>query len=101
MGKLTTDMLQSPEFKKLVRKRWTVAITLAVLEFVLYYGYIVLIGINKPLMATKIGEVTTLGIPFGVAVILISFILTYIYVIWANNKYDPEVKRLIQLLGKG
>jgi uncharacterized membrane protein (DUF485 family) len=93
-------MLNSPEFKHLVSKRWSVAIVLTIILFVIYYGYILLIGYNKPLLATKIGEYTNLGIPMGVLAIVLSWVLTVIYVIWANKSYDPEVKRLKDLLTK-
>ena len=92
------DMLESPEFKHLVAKRWSVSIILTIVLFVIYYGYILLIGYNKPLLATKIGEYTNLGIPMGVLTIVLSWVLTVIYVIWANKSYDPEVKRLKDLL---
>ncbi len=94
MSKTTHEMLESPEFKKMVSTRWTVSIVLTLLLFVVYYGYILLVAYDKPLLATKIGEVTTLGIPFGVGVIIAAWILTAIYVVWANGKYDPEVRRL-------
>ena len=90
----THEMLGSAEFKRLVAKRWSVSIVLTILLFVIYYGYILLIGYNKALLARKIGEVTTLGIPLGVAVIVLSWVLTVIYVVWANSSYDPEVDRL-------
>lgn len=92
------DMLESREFKHLVAKRWSVSIVLTIILFVIYYGYILLIGYNKPLLATKIGEYTNLGIPMGVGVIVLSWVLTVIYVVWANKSYDPEVKRLKDLL---
>jgi uncharacterized membrane protein (DUF485 family) len=90
----TRDMLDSTEFRRMVATRWQISIALTIVLFVMYYGYIVLIAVNKPFMARKIGEVTTLGIPLGVAVILVSWVLTAVYVFWANNSYDPEVKRL-------
>ncbi len=93
-GLSTHEMLESPAFKRLVRYRWMVSVILTLLLFVMYYGYILLIGYNKPFMATKIGEVTTLGIPLGVGVIVLSWIMTVIYVIWANKFYDVEVKNL-------
>ena len=37
---------------------------------------------------------TTLGIPMGIGMIVFAFILTAIYVVWANQVYDPEVERL-------
>ncbi|MBU4198584.1 MAG: DUF485 domain-containing protein [Verrucomicrobia bacterium] len=93
-GQSTHEMLESPAFKRLVRHRWMVSVILTLLLFVIYYGYILLIGYNKPFMATKIGAVTTLGIPLGVGVIVLSWLLTVIYVIWANKVYDVEVKNL-------
>ena len=71
---------------------------LTVALFVIYYGYILLVAANKPFMAKKIGEVTTLGSPLGIAVIVLSWFLTAVYVSWANNVYDKEVKRLRELL---
>jgi uncharacterized membrane protein (DUF485 family) len=87
-------MLDSAEFKQMVKQRWTVSVILTVALFLIYYGYIVLVAANKPFMARKIGDVTTLGIPLGVAVIVLSWILTYGYVVWANRVHDVEVKRL-------
>jgi uncharacterized membrane protein (DUF485 family) len=88
------ELIESHDFKAMVSKRWTVSIVLLVALFVTYYGYILLVGMNKESLAQKIGEYTTLGIPLGVAVIVIAFILTGIYIVWANQKYDPEVERL-------
>ncbi len=87
-------MLDSGEFKRLVARRWTISIVLTIALFLTYYGYIVLIATDKAFMARKIGEVTTLGIPLGVAVILVSWGLTAIYVVWANRVHDTEVRRL-------
>ena len=94
MRKSAHEMLASAEFKRLVSKRWTISIILTIALFVIYYGYILLIAYDKAYMAEKIGEVTTRGIPFGVAVIVLSWVLTAAYVIWANSVYDAEVTRL-------
>jgi uncharacterized membrane protein (DUF485 family) len=94
MKQTARQMLDSPEFKAMVTKRWTISVILTAILFVIYYGYIVLIAVDKAFMAQKIGEVTTLGIPLGVAVILLSWVLTAIYVIWANKVHDPEVRDL-------
>jgi uncharacterized membrane protein (DUF485 family) len=94
MKKTARQMLDSPEFKAMVTKRWTISVILTAILFVIYYGYIVLIAADKAFMAQKIGEVTTLGIPLGVLVILLSWVLTAIYVIWANKVHDPEVRNL-------
>ena len=92
--KSTSEMLASQEFKDLVRKKWTMAIILTALLFILYYGYILLIAVNKPFLAQKIGEFTTLGIPLGVAVIVFAWVLTAAYVMWAKGAPDAAVKSL-------
>ena len=94
MKQTARQMLDSPEFKRMVTKRWTFSVVLTIALFAIYYGYIVLIAVNKPLMAQKVGEVTTVGIPLGVAVILLSWVLTAIYVAWANRVHDPAVRDL-------
>ncbi|HET7754162.1 MAG TPA: DUF485 domain-containing protein [Anaeromyxobacteraceae bacterium] len=92
--KSSHEVLESPEFKALVKKRWTVSMVLLVTLFVTYYGFVLLIAGNRELMAQKIGEYVTLAIPVGVAVIFAAFALTWAYVAWANHTYDPEVDRL-------
>lgn len=87
-------LVASAPFKKLVRDRWTVSLILLAILFVVYYGYILLLGYAKDFVNTKIGDFTTLAIPLGVAVIVIAWILTLVYVWWANSAYDNEVERL-------
>jgi uncharacterized membrane protein (DUF485 family) len=92
--KTTKELLASSEFRHLVARRWRVSLLLTACLFVLYYGYILLIATDKALLSKRIGEVTTLGIPVGAAVILGAWILTGVYVLWANRAYDSEVARL-------
>jgi uncharacterized membrane protein (DUF485 family) len=88
------DLLNSPEFAQLVRRRWRVSLVLTALLFVLYYGYIILIATNRALVSRRIGETMTWGIPMGAAVIVGAWVLTASYVIWANRSYDADAKRL-------
>jgi uncharacterized membrane protein (DUF485 family) len=90
----TRALLDSPDFRKLVADRWRISMILSALLFILYYGYIVLIAVNRGLVSRRIGAATTLGIPLGAAVIVGAWILTAAYVIWANRHYDREVARL-------
>jgi uncharacterized membrane protein (DUF485 family) len=96
MPKSTHEMLESPEFKQLVRGKWTISLILTFLLFVVYYGYILLVATNKPFLSQKIGQYTTLGIPIGVGVIVAAWVLTAIYVIWANRVHDKQVSRLLE-----
>jgi uncharacterized membrane protein (DUF485 family) len=97
----TKDLLESTDFKALVSRRWTVSFTLLALLFVSYYGYILVVATAKEFVSQKIGGgATTLAIPLGVAAIVIAFVLTAVYVSWANKSYDPEVERLKNQLVK-
>jgi len=87
-------VLQSAEFRRLIRRRWVVSLLLTACLFVLYYGFILLVGLNKPLLATRIGAVTTLGIPLGMAVIVGAWLLTALYVVWANRRWDVDARAL-------
>jgi uncharacterized membrane protein (DUF485 family) len=87
-------VLDSPEFKRLVTRRWRISLVLTACLFVLYYGYILMIATQKPFLSQRIGDATTIGIPIGAAVIVISWVLTALYVGWANRYYDAEVARL-------
>jgi uncharacterized membrane protein (DUF485 family) len=55
-------------------------------------------GINKPWPTTVLGQILvpglSLGILLGVVVILATWILTWIYVAWANRRYEPAARRL-------
>jgi uncharacterized membrane protein (DUF485 family) len=97
-AKKAHEVIESPEFKALVKKRWTVSMVMLALLFLSYYGYILLIAVDRPLVSQKIGRVTTLAIPLGIGSIVAAWILTGAYVYWANRKYDPEVERLKGLL---
>ena len=88
------EMLASKEFRGLVRRKWIVSIVLTACLFALYYGYILLIAFDKAFLARRIGEHTTLGIPLGAGVIVLSWVLTAVYVLWANRSHDTAVEKL-------
>ena len=91
MAKTAKEIVQSERFKALMRKRWTVSAILTIILFVIYYGYILVVGYGKAFLGVKVGVYTNYGIILGVLVIVLSWALTLVYVIWANNVYDKEV----------
>lgn len=91
-------LLNSSEFKSLIRKRWLVSGVLLLALFAIYYGFILLIAYQKSIVVIKLDAVTPLGIPLGVTVIVVSWLLTAIYVYWANRYYDPKVKAFVEEL---
>ncbi len=87
-------ILDSEKFKMLVRKRVSVSFTLTILMLVVYFGFILLIAFNKEFLATKIGEHLTIALPIGIGVIVFAWLLTGIYIRWANSSYDKSVREL-------
>ena len=79
---------QNPKFAELVQQRNALARTLTVAMLVIYFGFILLVAFAPGFLATKIGTVTTIGIPLGLLVIVSAFVLTGIYVAKANTSFD-------------
>ena len=88
------NIIDSPEFKKLVSKRWSVSLTLTIIMLVVYIGFLLVVAFSKESLAVKISPNLTWAIPIGLGLILFAWILTGIYVFWANNNYDEAVKEL-------
>jgi uncharacterized membrane protein (DUF485 family) len=97
-SKGATELIESPAFRALVRMRWTVSFTLLALLFVGYYGYILLVATAPAVVARRISDapdaITNIGLVLGIGTLVFAWILTAIYVVWANRSYDPEVERL-------
>ncbi|MFZ1873972.1 DUF485 domain-containing protein [Serratia sp. D1N4] len=92
---------ENPRFKELVRKRSRFAWLLSLITLTLYVGFILLIAFNPHWLGTPIaaGSTITRGIPIGVGLIVISFVLTGIYVYRANGEFDrlnAEILREVQ-----
>ena len=71
--------------------RWRVAIVLTIAMMVLYFGFILLVAFNKPLLGRELTPGLSLGILLGALVIVASWVLIWIYARWANTHYDAEV----------
>jgi len=78
----------------LAAARWKVQVVLTTLMIGMYFGFILLIAYDKPLLARLIAPGLSLGILLGAAVILLSWLLTWVYVRWANTHYDAALDRL-------
>ena len=74
--------------------RWRVALSLTIVMMVVYFGFILLVAFNKPLLGTVVAPGLSLGMLLGTIVILVAWVVTWIYVRWANVHYDASVKGL-------
>ena len=93
------EILDSGDFKSLSGRRNMVTLILTIVEMVLFFGFIALISFDKPFLSVKLPGAITVGIPVAVGAILLSWMLTGIYVWWANNKYDVLVKKVRDKVG--
>jgi len=79
----------NPKFTELVTKRSRFAWKLAFTILTVYYSFIMIIAFAPTVFGNTIGgSVTTIGIPVGLSIILLCFILTGVYTKRANNEFD-------------
>ena len=98
-SKTKLDIMSDPDFKELSSKKNSISVTLTILELIVYFGFVFLIAFKKEFLSGDIAPSITIGIPIGIGVILLSWILTGIYVRWANQKYDVMVQKLKDKIG--
>lgn len=80
----------NPKYHKFVSTRSTYSYIMTLLVMAIYYGYILLVAYDKEFLAQKLGAgmVTSIGIPMGVGVIVLTIVITNIYVRRANSEFD-------------
>ncbi len=88
----------NPKYHALVGMRSSFSIIMTICMMLVYYGYILLIAFNKEWLGTKmsVGMTTSVGIPLGVGVIVVTIILTNIYVRRANAVFDDLNAEIIK-----
>lgn len=88
---------RNPKYQDLKSRRNKLGWTLAVLMWIVYYGYIGLIAFDKELLARPMGSgVTTLGIPIGMGVIVFTVAIVVYYVRRANNEFDAVTREILE-----
>lgn len=84
----------STHLKDVSAARWRIATALTAAMMVTYFGFILLVAFNKPLLGTIVVPGLSIGILLGAAVIVVAWVLTWYYVRWANTHYDSALERL-------
>jgi uncharacterized membrane protein (DUF485 family) len=75
-------------------RRWKIAIVLTALVAFIYFGFILLIAYNKAMMGSLIMPGLSVGILLGALVIVLSWLITWGYVRWANTTYDARLEEI-------
>jgi uncharacterized membrane protein (DUF485 family) len=87
--RLVQRIATHPRYLELKAKRTRFGWWLTLAMMLVYYGFIVLVAFDKPLLATRLGDgVMTLGIPIGFGVIVFTILITAFYVRRANGEFD-------------
>jgi uncharacterized membrane protein (DUF485 family) len=86
----------SADLQTVAAARARIATTLTIVMMVVYFGFILLIAYDKPLLGTIVAPGLSLGIVLGTLVIVVAWIVTWLYVRWANRHYDTAIERLRQ-----
>lgn len=96
------EIAQNPRFKELVKKRSHFSWTLSIITLVMYVTFILLIAFYPQWLGTPLyqGAYMTRGIPIGIGLIVISFLLTGIYVLRANTEFDKLTTEIIDEVEK-
>ena len=98
---LTARIIAHPKYRELTSARTSFGLWLTLAMLVVYYGFILLVAFNKPLLASRLGDgVMTLGMPLGLGVIVFTVLITAFYVRRANSTYDRLSEEINQAVLK-
>jgi len=86
-----------PKFHELEKKRSIFSWSLTIIILICYFSFIMIIAFFPHIFAQTISVNSTItwGIPIGLLVIVISFLLTGFYVYRANSEFDLISKEII------
>lgn len=88
------SVLNSAAFRAIVKQRWAVSLFMTALMLIAYFGFILMVAYNKQTFALLVSNGLTLGLVCGILIIFFAWILTGVYVYWANNIYDSEIAKI-------
>ena len=90
----THEILQSAAFKKLVKSRWNISLSFTFIMLFIYIGFLLVVAFQKDTLKMPLGDSLNLAIVVGIGIIIFSWLITGVYVYWANNYYDAAVKEI-------
>ncbi len=98
---MSRDVLSSiysdPRYKQLVstRMRFSLALTAVVLSA--YVAFMAVVAFDPGMLAAPLfaGGATPVGVPVGAAIIVVSWMLTGLYVYRANGEFDRRVGEVV------
>ena len=97
----TVEILADPAFKDLVSARARLRWGLSFVTLVMFFGFIALISSAKTELAAAIpGSAIPLGLLLALAVIVLVVVLTGVYVLRSNSRFDKITRTLNEEYGQ-
>ncbi|MGY8634849.1 DUF485 domain-containing protein [Bradyrhizobium sp. 14AA] len=78
----------------LAKRRLRVALGLSAAMMSIYFTFMGMFAFDKPLLGLLLAPGLSLCILLGPLVIVSSFLLCLVYVLWANRVFDPALRDL-------
>jgi len=78
----------------LAARRWRVALGLTAVMMATYFGFLGLVAYAKPTAGALVAPGLSWGILLGALVIVVAWVVTGTYVVWANRSYDAKLDEL-------
>lgn len=103
MQELYEKIYQSDKFKQLEKERSIFSWKLSCCVFLIYFSFILTVAFKPELLSIPIASnsVISIGVPIGILIIVISFILTGVYTRRANNQFDVRIQTIIKEAEEG
>jgi len=84
----------SPEFQELRSRLRRFVFPMSAVFLLWYFAYVLLGAFAHDFMATKVWGNVNVGIIIGLGQFVSTFIITAIYVVWANRELDPRAEAI-------
>ena len=94
----TSQLIRAnPKFRELEESRSRLAWLLSVIVLAAYYGLMIAVAFFPGALHVPLaeGRAITVGVPIGVAVIVLSWLLTGLYVYRANTTFDDLNEQIL------
>jgi|SRR5450631_2569257 uncharacterized membrane protein (DUF485 family) len=99
MSKLSASrILNNPKYRHLIKQRDSLAWILTACVLVIYFSFVLAVAFGAGFLIQPISDTSVIpyGMLVGVGVIVVSIILTGVYVYECNSKFDPIIDEIMQ-----
>jgi uncharacterized membrane protein (DUF485 family) len=87
-------LMSGKDLRRVAAARQRIALVLTASTMFVYFGFILLVAWGKGFLGGLVVPGLSVGMALGSFVILTSWVLTGVYVWWANRHYDGAVEAL-------